>query len=343
MKLVYFFVKGIIIFSFSNSLCAAVSLTGVGATFPVPIYIHWADKYYKETGDKINYQGIGSSGGIKQIIKKTVDFGCSDSPLSYKKLHEEQLFQFPTVIGGIVPIINVRNISSGQIVLNGKILSEIYLGKIKKWNDPKIISINPNLKLPNQDIIVVHRADGSGTTFIFSKYLTKMDFFWKTNIGYGSIVRWPVGIAGKGNEGVAAFVQRLSGAIGYVEYAYVKQNKLVYAKLISADNEIVCPTENSFKAAAKQIKWDSTFYFDLLNKNGKNVWPITSTTFVLLRKEKKFVNRTISVLKFFAWVYKRGQEDAISLGYAMLPEEIINKIRVLWKNNVGYVEYNNLY
>lgn len=233
---------------------AATSLTGAGATFPAPVYAKWADSYQKETGNKVNYQGIGSSGGVKQINAKTVDFGASDAPLTDEKLKEDGLFQFPTVIGGVVLAVNVKGIESGQLTLDGNTLGDIYLGKITKWNDPAIAKLNPKVSLPDQAIAVVRRSDGSGTTFVFTSYLAKVSANWKDEIGAGSTVNWPKNsVGGKGNDGVAAFVQRLPGSIGYVEYAYAKQNNLAYTKLVSADGEAVSPTGESFSAAAKKL------------------------------------------------------------------------------------------
>ncbi|MFV9996988.1 MAG: phosphate ABC transporter substrate-binding protein PstS [Arsenophonus endosymbiont of Dermacentor nuttalli] len=327
----------------TTSVFAAISLTGAGATFPAPVYAKWADSYQKETGNQINYQGIGSSGGVKQIIAKTVDFGASDAPLSDEKLNQEGLFQFPTVIGGVVPAVNIPGIQSGQLILDGKTLANIYLGIIKKWNDPKIVALNPGLKLPAQNIAVVRRADGSGTTFVFTSYLAKVNSDWKDKIGTGSTVKWPTGIAGKGNEGVAAFVQRLPGAIGYVEYTYAKQNKLAYTKLISADGEVVTPTESNFSATVKKAEWIKTFAQDLTNQAGKNVWPITSATFILLHKEQKNIEKAKAILAFFDWTYDKGAEQATALGYAILPNEVVAHIRSEWKNNIKDVNGNPLY
>ncbi|HGJ5873509.1 MAG TPA: phosphate ABC transporter substrate-binding protein PstS [Arsenophonus apicola] len=325
------------------SAYAATSLTGAGATFPAPVYAKWADSYQKQTGDQINYQGIGSSGGIKQIIAKTVDFGASDAPLNDEKLHQADLIQFPTVIGGVVPTVNIAGIESGQLILDGKTLANIYLGVIKKWNDPKIIELNQGLKLPAQNITVVRRADGSGTTFVFTSYLAKVNADWKKKIGTGSTVRWPTGIAGKGNEGVAAFVQRLPGAIGYVEYAYAKQNKLAYTKLISADGEAVAPTANSFSAAAKKADWTKTFAQDLTNQAGKNVWPITSATFILLHKKQKNIKKGKAILAFFDWAYDKGADQAKALDYATLPNEVVAHIRAAWKSNIKDANGNPIY
>ncbi|WP_058910721.1 phosphate ABC transporter substrate-binding protein PstS [Entomohabitans teleogrylli] len=316
------------------SALAAASLTGAGATFPAPVYAKWADTYNKETGNKVNYQGIGSSGGVKQITANTVDFGASDAPLSDEKLQQEGLFQFPTVIGGVVLAINLPGVKSGELVLDGKTLGDIYLGNIKKWDDAAIARLNPGLKLPSQNIAVVRRADGSGTSFVFTSYLSKVNEDWKSKVGAGSTVNWPTGLGGKGNDGIAAFVQRLPGSIGYVEYAYAKQNSLAYTKLVSADGKPVSPTEESFSNAAKGADWSKSFAQDLTNQKGDDVWPITSTTFILVHKEQKKPEQGVEVLKFFDWAYKEGAKQANDLDYASLPESVIEQVRAAWKTNV---------
>ena len=290
------------------SASAATSLTGAGATFPAPVYAKWADTYQKETGNKVNYQGIGSSGGVKQIIANTVDFGASDAPLTDEKLAADGLFQFPTVIGGVVLAVNIPGLKSGELTLDGKTLGDIYLGNIKKWNDPAITKLNPGLKLPDTNIAVVRRA--------------------------GSTVNWPTGLGGKGNDGVAAFIQRLPGSIGYVEYAYVKQSKLAYTKLISADGDAVLPTEESFSNAAKGADWSKSFAQDLTNQKGANAWPISSTTFILVHKDQQKPEQGAAVLKFFDWAYKNGGKEASALDYAPLPNAVVEQIRAAWKTNV---------
>ena len=316
------------------SAFAAASLTGAGATFPAPVYAKWADTYNKETGNKVNYQGIGSSGGVKQITANTVDFGASDAPLADDKLAQEGLFQFPTVIGGVVLAINLPGVKSGELVLDGKTLGDIYLGKIKKWDDAAIAKLNPGMKLPSQNIAVVRRADGSGTSFVFTSYLAKVNEEWKSKIGAGSTVNWPTGLGGKGNDGIAAFVQRLPGSIGYVEYAYAKQNNLAYTKLLSADGKPVSPTEDNFANAAKEIDWSKSFAQDLTNQKGDNAWPITSTTFILVHKASNKPEQTAEVLKFFDWAYKNGGKEANALDYATLPESVVEQVRAAWKTNV---------
>ncbi|MCP1105819.1 phosphate ABC transporter substrate-binding protein PstS [Serratia nevei] len=337
MKLMRTTVASIVAATFSLtavSAFAAASLTGAGATFPAPVYAKWADSYQKETGNKVNYQGIGSSGGVKQIVANTVDFGASDAPLSDDKLAADGLFQFPTVIGGVVLAVNIPGIKSGELTLDGKTLGDIYLGNVKKWNDPAITKLNPGVKLPDQNIAVVRRADGSGTSFVFTSYLSKANAQWKEKIGAGSTVNWPTGLGGKGNDGIAAFVQRLPGSIGYVEYAYAKQNNLAYTKLVSADGKAVSPTEESFSNAAKGADWSKTFAQDLTDQKGDNVWPITSTTFILVHKEQKNPAQGAEVLKFFDWAYKTGAKQANELDYATLPKEVVEQVRAAWKTNV---------
>lgn len=313
-----------------NAAHADVNITGAGASFPAPVYAKWADTYHKETGVKVNYQAIGSSGGIKQINAKTVDFGASDAPLSDDQLKQDGLMQFPTVIGGVVVAVNVKGIESNQLVLDGQTLGDIYLGKIKNWNDAAIAQLNPNVTLPNQDINVVRRADGSGTTFVFTSYLSKVNPEWNQQVGKSTTVKWPVGVGGKGNDGVAAFVQRLPGSIGYVEYAYAKQNNLAYTKLYSAEGQVISPSAESFSAAAKKANWAETFAQDLTNQSGDNAWPITSTTFILLQKVQDNAEKGKAVLNFFNWAYQNGQQAAVALDYAVLPENVIAEIKKAW-------------
>lgn len=315
------------------SVFAEASLTGAGATFPAPVYAKWADTYQKETGNKVNYQGIGSSGGVKQITANTVDFGASDAPLSDDKLAQEGLFQFPTVIGGVVLAINLPGVKSGELVLDGKTWVTS-TGQNQKWDDEAIAKLNPGLKLPSQNIAVVRRADGSGTSFVFTSYLAKVNEEWKSKVGSGSTVNWPTGLGGKGNDGIAAFVQRLPGSIGYVEYAYAKQNNLSYTKLVSADGKPVSPTEENFANAAKGADWSKSFAQDLTNQKGEGAWPITSTTFILVHKEQKKPEQGAEVLKFFDWAYKNGGKQANALDYATLPDNVVEQIRAAWKTNV---------
>jgi len=337
MKLMRNTVAGLVAATFSltaMSAFAATNLTGAGGTFPAPVYAKWADAYQKETGTQVNYQGIGSSGGVKQIIAKTVDFGASDAPMKDEDLAKNGLFQFPTVIGGVVLAVNIPGIKSGQLTLDGATLGDIYLGKIKKWNDAAITKLNPGVKLPDTNIAVVRRADGSGTSFVFTSYLAKVNNEWKEKIGSGSTVNWPTGLGGKGNDGVAAFVQRLPGSIGYVEYAYAKQNNLAYTKLVDADGKAISPTEESFSAAAKGADWKKTFAQDLTNQKGDNAWPISSTTFILIYKDQADAAKGTEVLKFFDWAYKNGNKLTTDLDYAALPDSVVEQIRAAWKTNI---------
>lgn len=337
MKLMRNTVAGLVAATFSltaMSAFAASNLTGAGGTFPAPVYAKWADAYQKETGNQVNYQGIGSSGGVKQIIAKTVDFGASDAPMKEEDLNKNGLFQFPTVIGGVVLAVNLPGIKSGQLTLDGATLGDIYLGKIKKWNDAAIVKLNPGVKLPDTNIAVVRRADGSGTSFVFTSYLAKVNAEWKEKIGAGSTVNWPTGLGGKGNDGVAAFVQRLPGSIGYVEYAYAKQNSLAYTKLVDADGKSISPTEESFSAAAKGADWSKTFAQDLTNQKGVNAWPISSTTFILIYKDQSNAEHGAEVLKFFDWAYKNGGKLTTDLDYATLPDAVVEQVRAAWKTNI---------
>ena len=316
------------------SAIAATNLTGAGGTFPAPVYNKWAADYNTETGAQVNYQGIGSSGGVKQIIARTVDFGASDAPMKDEDLQKNGLFQFPTVIGGVVLAVNIPGIKSGQLTLDGKTVGDIYLGTIKKWNDPAITKLNPGVKLPDSNINVVRRADGSGTSFVFTSYLAKVNSDWNSKIGKGNTVNWPVGLGGKGNDGVAAFVQRLPGSIGYVEYAYAKQNNLTYTKLIDADGKAVAPSETSFSNAAKGADWSKSFAQDLTFQKGADAWPISSTTFILIYKDQANAAKGAEVLKFFDWAYKSGSKTATALDYAALPESVTEQIRAAWKANI---------
>jgi len=316
------------------SAMAATNLTGAGGTFPAPVYNKWAAEYNTATGAQVNYQGIGSGGGIKQIIAKTVDFGASDAPLEDKDLNENGLFQFPTVIGGVVLAVNIPGIKSGDLTLDGKTVGDIYLGTIKNWNDPAIAKLNPGVKLPDTAINVVRRADGSGTSFVFTSYLSKANSDWSSKIGKGTTVSWPVGLGGKGNDGVAAFVQRLPGSIGYVEYAYAKQNNLAYTKLVDADGKAIEPNQASFSASAKNADWNRTFAQDLTFQKGDNAWPISSTTFILMHKSQEHADKGAAALKFFDWAYNNGGKITTDLDYAPLPDSVVEQIRAAWKTNI---------
>ena len=322
--------SSLLVVSFSMNAQAG-DVTGAGASFPAPIYAKWADAYHKATGNKINYQSIGSGGGIKQITAKTVDFGASDMPLKPDVLEKDGLVQFPTVIGGVVPVINLAGFKSGQLKLTGSVLADIYLGKINKWNDKAIAELNPDLNLPDQAIGVVRRADGSGTTFIFSNYLSKVSADWKQKVGEGTALQWPVGLGGKGNEGVSAFVQRLAGSIGYVEYAYAKQNSLTYVALKNAAGNYVEPSEKSFKASAANADWNKSAFAEILTEQaGKDAWPISGATFILMHKLEDEPAQAADVLKFFEWSYKNGDEMAAGLDYVPLPESLVKLIHSSW-------------
>ena len=308
----------------------AQDVTGAGASFPAPLYAKWASDYNKATGSKVNYQSVGSGAGIKQIDAKTVDFGASDMPLKDEDLKAKGLMQFPTVIGGVVPVVNIKGIKPGEIKLNGQVLGDIYLGKITKWTDPAIKSLNPAVALPDADIAPVRRADGSGTTFIFTNYLSKVNVEWKSKLGEGTAVNWPTGAGGKGNEGVAAFVNRLPNSIGYVEYAYVKQNKMTYAQMQNAAGTFVSPDDSAFKAAAASADWAKSFYQILTNQAGKDAWPLTGATFILMHKvQDKPVNATGS-LNFFSWAYKNGDKTADDLDYVPMPAAVKTQIEKSW-------------
>ncbi len=308
-------------------------LNGAGASFPYPIYSAWADGYNKVTGIKLNYQSIGSGGGIKQITERTVDFGASDKPLEPNELAKNNLLQFPAVIGGVVPVVNIKGIESGKLKLDGETLAKIYLGEIKKWNDAKIKELNPALDLPENEITVVHRSDGSGTTAIFTDYLCGVSPAWKEKVGTGTSVSWPVGIGGKGNEGVANYTQRAANSIGYVEFAYAKQNKLVHVLLKNKAGNIVEPSFETFEDAAATANFDPQrhFYLWLNNATGKNAWPIAGATFILLAKEKADSNK--KVVKFFEWAFNNGDIKAKELIYVPLPKSLKDKIREYWKSN----------
>ena len=309
---------------------SAQEITGAGATFPAPIYAKWASDYYKATGVKVNYQSIGSGGGIKQIDSKTVDFGASDMPQTDEGLKTKGQMQFPTVMGGVVPVINVKGIEPGQLKLNGQVLADIFLGKISRWNDPALKALNPTLPLPDAAIAQVRRADGSGTTFIFTNYLSKVSGEWKSKVGEGTAVNWPVGAGGKGNEGVAAFVGRLPNSMGYVEYSYVKQNKLNYAVMQNSAGNFVKPEDDTFKAAAAGADWNKTFYQILTNQPGKDAWPISGAPYILMHtKQDKPANAT-EALKFFSWAYKNGEKAAADLDYVPMPKPVIAAIEKAW-------------
>ena len=308
----------------------AQDVTGAGASFPAPLYSKWASDYNKATGVKINYQSVGSGAGIKQIEAKTVDFGASDMPLKDDELKAKGLLQFPTVIGGVVPVVNIKGLAPGQLKLNGQVLGDIYLGKITKWDDAAVKALNPTLALPSDVISPVRRADGSGTSFIFTNYLSKVNAEWKSKVGEGTAVNWPVGAGGKGNEGVAAFVNRLPNSIGYVEYAYVKQNKMTFAVMQNAAGTFVSPDDLTFKAAAAGADWAKSFYQILTNQAGKDAWPLTGATFILMHKAQDKPAQASASLKFFEWGYKNGDKTAEDLDYSPMPTSVKLAIEKSW-------------
>ncbi|MFN3860416.1 MAG: phosphate ABC transporter substrate-binding protein PstS [Roseateles sp.] len=311
-------------------LAFAQDVTGAGATFPAPIYAKWADAYNKATGSRINYQSVGSGAGIRQIKAKTVDFGASDMPLKDEELAKDGLLQFPTVIGGVVPVINIKGVAPGQLKLTGAVLADIYLGKITKWNDAAITALNPGVALPDAAIAPVARADGSGTTFVFTNYLSKVSEAWKTQVGEGTAVKWPAGTAGKGNEGVAAFVQRLPNSIGYVEYAYVKQNKMNFVQMKNRDGQWVSPSDDAFKAAAASADWSKTFYQITTDQPGKTAWPLSNPTYILMYKSQDKPANAAAALKFFDWAYSNGDKIADELDYVPLPASVKDLVRKHW-------------
>ena len=314
----------------------AADITGAGATFPYPIYSKWAEAYKKATGTGLNYQSIGSGGGIKQIKAKTVDFGASDMPLKPEDLAAEGLMQFPAIMGGVVPIVNLEGIAPGQMKLTGDVIALIYLGKITKWNAPEIAALNPGVTLPATDITVVHRADGSGTTFLWTDYLSKVSPEFKATVGAGTAVKWPAGLGGKGNEGVAANVQRIKNSIGYVEYAYAKKNKMSHTQLKNRDGQFVNPDDLTFKAAAAGADWAKTpgFGVVLTDQPGKASWPVTGASFILMHKVQADAAKAREVLKFFEWSYKNGGAMADELDYVAMPAAVVTQVQNAWKEQI---------
>jgi phosphate transport system substrate-binding protein len=311
-------------------------INGAGATFPYPIYAQWAHKFESIGGVKLNYQSIGSGGGIAQIKAKTVDFGASDAPLDPQELDSTGLIQFPMIIGGVVPVINIQGIAAGDMHLPPDLLADIFLGKVEKWNDVRIKQVNPGLKLSAKDITVVHRADGSGTTWIFTNYLSKISADWKEKVGNGKAVNWPVGVGGKGNEGVAAYVQRVDGAIGYVEYAYALQNKMSHVLLQNREGEFIAPTSASFQAAAANADWKNApgFYMVLTDQPGKESWPITGASFILMHRQQKNMATAKTALEFFDWSYRYGSELAAQLDYVPIPMNVVDLVEQNWRDSI---------
>jgi phosphate transport system substrate-binding protein len=314
----------------------AVDISGAGATFPYPIYAKWAAEYQKLTGVGLNYQSIGSGGGIKQITAKTVTFGASDMPLEAAELNKHGLIQFPTVMGGVVPVVNLEGVKPGELVIDGPTLASIFLGDVKTWNDPAIQKLNPNAKLPATPIAIVHRSDGSGTTFIFTNYLAKVSDGWKSKVGSNTAVEWPVGIGAKGNEGVSNNVAQTKGAIGYVEYAYAKQNKLTHLKMVNKDGKTVEPTSEAFQAAAANADWVGTPGFNVLltNQPGAGSWPIAGATFILIHKQPPDPAAAAEALKFFAWAYANGSKMAEELDYVPMPAKVVDAIKKVWATEI---------
>ncbi|MFY9895574.1 MAG: phosphate ABC transporter substrate-binding protein PstS [Xanthobacteraceae bacterium] len=315
---------------------AAVEISGAGATFPYPIYAKWADAYKKETGNGLNYQSIGSGGGIKQIEARTVTFGATDAPLKGPDLDKNGLVQFPMVMGGIVPVLNVEGVKAGELVLDGPTLAGIFLGTVKNWDDPAIKKLNPGAKLPAQAIAVVHRSDGSGTTFNFTYYLAQVSPDWKSQVGSNTSVEWPVGIGAKGNEGVSNNVAQTKGSIGYVEYAYALQNKQVFTKMVNKDGKTVAPTSEAFQAAAANADWNSVpgYGVILANQPGAASWPMTAATFILIPKQPPDPVATAEALKFFAWAYANGDKMAEELDYVPMPTKVVAEIEKMWASEI---------
>ena len=314
----------------------AADMTGAGATFPYPVYAKWAESYKKATGNGLNYQSVGSGAGIKQIKAKTVDFGASDKPLSAAELDEAGLMQFPAIMGGVVTIVNLDGITPGQMKLTGPVIADIYLGKITKWNAPEIAALNPGAKLPADEITVVHRADGSGTTFLFTDFLSKTSPDFKAKIGADAAVKWAVGVGGKGNEGVAANVQRIKGSIGYVEWAFAKKNKMSHTQLKNKDGVFLQPDDENFKAAAASAEWTKTpgFAVVLTDQPGKNSWPITGVSYILMHKSQADAAKGKEVIKFFDWAYANGDAAAVELDYVPLPDSVTKLVAASWKANL---------
>ena len=315
----------------------AADITGAGATFPYPIYSKWADSYKKLTGNGLNYQSIGSGAGIKQIQAKTVAFGATDMPLKAAALQKDGLVQWPQVMGALVPVINVEGIKPGELVLDGPTLANIYLGTVKTWNDPAIAKLNPSLKLPSSAITVVRRSDGSGTTFLWTNYLSKVSPDWKSKVGEGTAVEWQTGVGAKGNEGVAGNVAQTKNSIGYVEYAYAKQNKLTYTAIVNAAGKVVQPTMASFQAAAANADWskEPNFYQILTQQPGDASWPITGATFILMHKNPANKADAAEALKFFAWAFEKGDKEAEELDYIPMPENVVQMIKATWEKEIA--------
>ncbi|QBI02482.1 phosphate ABC transporter substrate-binding protein PstS [Pseudoduganella albidiflava] len=324
---------------------AAADMTGAGATFPYPIYAKWAEQYKASTGNGLNYASVGSGAGIKQIKAKTVDFGASDMPLKAEDLDEAGLMQFPAIMGGVVTVVNLPGIAPGQLKLTGQVVGDIFLGKITKWNDPAIATLNAGVKLPDDDITVVHRADSSGTSFLFTDFLSKTNPEFKSKVGANSAVKWPTGVGGKGNEGVAANVQRIKGAIGYVEWAYAKKSKMQHTQLRNKDGVFLQPDDENFKAAAANAEWTKTpgFGVVLTDQAGKQSWPITGVSFILMYKQQADAAKGKEVVKFFDWAFTNGDKAAVELDYVPLPDTVVKQVQAAWKQNLKDASGKALY
>jgi len=327
-------------FSVAAAAASADMITGAGASFPYPIYAKWAAQYHQETGKQVNYQSIGSGGGQQQIIARTVDFGASDDPMAGAALAEHRLLQFPAVIGGTVPVVNVDGVAPGQLRLSGAVLADIFLAKIKTWNDPAIAALNPGVNLPKRAIIVIHRSDGSGTTFGWTNYLSKVSPEWKTRVGEGKAVKWPTGQGGKGNEGVAAYVRQLKNSIGYVEYAYAKQNQLSWVQVQNRDGRFVQPGQESFAAAAANADWASApgMGVVLTDAPGAQSWPVTAASFILVHQEQRRPQAGRAVLEFFDWAFKNGARAARELDYVPMPDAVVAQIAAAWQTQIKTTE-----
>ena len=333
------FIKSLVVagaVAVASTSAFAADITGAGATFPFPIYSKWADAYKKETGNGLNYQSIGSGAGIKQIVAKTVTFGATDAPLKVEQLEKEGLVQWPQVMGAIVPVVNLEGIKPGELVLTGEVLGDIYLGKVKTWNDPAIVKLNPKLALPSSAITVVRRSDGSGTTFVWTDYLSKVNAEWKTKAGSGTAVEWPTGVGAKGNEGVAGNVSQTKNAIGYVEYAYAKQNKLTHAAVINKAGKTVQPTIANFQAAAANADWAKApgYYVILTDQPGDTSWPITAATFILMHKAPADKAAAAEAIKFFKWAFEKGDKMAEELDYIPMPDAVVKLIEKTWTADI---------
>ncbi len=327
---------GAVALSASVLPAAAAEISGAGATFPYPIYAKWAEAYQKTSGVQLNYQAIGSGAGIKQIKARTVTFGASDMPLKAEELKTDKLVQWPMVMGGIVPVVNLEGVQPGQLVIDGPTLAKIFMGEIKTWNDPAIMNLNPGIKLPSAGIAVVHRSDGSGTTFNFTDYLSKVSADWKSKVGEATAVKWPIGLGAKGNEGVAANVKQTGNSIGYVEYAYAMQNKLTYGDMINHEGKKVAPTFDAFAAAAANADWKNAagFYLLLTDQPGAQSWPITASTFIIMPTEVKDTAASTTALKFFDWAYQNGDEAAKQLDYIPMPKNVVDLVKKEWASDI---------